>query len=99
MKTLQFMSVGVSGEDEHTHEIYRAAIFELNNLLVIPMKILEIKTKRVTKSDGKERTYYSVDVENCADEKEWDHLVACWMLGFNTKAKLARYFYLNRNKQ
>jgi hypothetical protein len=52
---------------------------KLNNLLVLPMKILEV----VKKEKPKGTFIYHLKVEACADEKEFRNLVHAWIFGID----------------
>ena len=57
---------------------------KLNNLSTIPMKILEVV--ETEKQDG--HYLYSIEVEDCADKKEWEFLVKCFHVGSTAQAEL-----------
>lgn len=60
----------------------------LNNLMVMPMKILEYKCN-IKGANGNYRN--SIIVEDCLDEKEWEKLVEARRLGFNSALDKSHY--------
>ena len=86
MKTLSFIKLKAINESKKTLEVYRNAVFEINNLLTVPMKILDLTVEKST-SDGIEYNSYHVVVDDCADETEWDNFVSAFVVGFNSKSR------------
>lgn len=68
-------------------EEMRIAAFELNNLLTIPMKILGITEEKLPNSDW---TNINLEVEDCADVKEFDLIVAAFLKGVVYRRKTER---------
>ncbi len=67
-----------------TDDWLKNTIFELNNELTVPVKILEIE--KCKKDNGKFGVW--VIVEDILDTDEWDKVVSLFLLGFNGRAKI-----------
>lgn len=85
MTTLPFSSMDSPVNDE-IRAIVRNVILELNNKLVIPMKILDVMFQDNTQS---KRTSVRISVEDCLDPKEWELLRHVFVLGANCQQKIS----------
>lgn len=68
-------------------DLTKQAIYELNNQLTIPMKILKVEYIEETGKD-KGWTSINVEVDDCADIKEWDDAVVVFLIGVEYRRKM-----------
>ena len=89
MIELKFLCVPYDPTKER-EDLIRQAAFELNNLLAIPMKIVDLEVGPASTPN-----YHNVNinVEDCADEKEWDDLVKAFVAGVQFGGKSMQLNY------
>lgn len=82
--TLSFITTSHKMTEE-AKDVTKHSILELNNSLVMPMKILKINYLESKNADW---TDINIEVEDCADIQEWDLAVANFLIGTEWKKQL-----------
>ena len=86
MIDLPFITTQAKLDDPEIKDLTKQAIYELNNQLTIPMKILDIEYK--PDIHNKDWNAVNVKVEDCADKTEWSNAVSNFLAGVEWKRKI-----------